>query len=217
LKYQVQPNLFSEELLIDQASLGDLDAFNQLVLHYQDMIYHHCLVLLGDPSSADDAAQESFIKAFQGLSGFRGGSFRNWLLRIATNSAYDFLRRIKRSQSLPLFPEDDNGDEMESPTWIVDPHQSPHFMIERNEFSDNLYRMISELPSAYRNVLTIIDVQELDYSTAAEVLGIPLGTVKSRLARAREQMRRKLQDDNVNFFIRCNSMVSTVATQCECA
>ena len=216
MNYQTLSNDVSEELLIKQASQGNLDAFNQLVLRYQDMIYRHALALLGDPDFADDAAQESFIKAFQGLSGYRGGSFRGWLLQITTNSAYDILRRFKRHPSLPLFPEDDHGDEVESPTWIADPNPSPHSTIEANEFSNSLYRMISELPSMYRNVLTLVDVQELDYSDAAEVLSIPIGTVKSRLARARDQMRKKLQENNVNFFIRSNRMACAVAAQYEC-
>jgi RNA polymerase sigma-70 factor (ECF subfamily) len=216
MKHQTQPNLRSEELLIDQASKGDLDAFNQLVLRYQDMVYNHCLALLGDIDAADDAAQESFIKAFQGLNGFRGGSFRAWLLQIATNSTFDNLRRSRRHPSLPLFPEDDHGEEVESPTWIADPNPAPHIVMEKKEFSDKLYSMIRELPSTYCNVLTLIDVQELDYSTAAEVLNIPIGTVKSRLARARDQIRRKLQEDNMDFFIRCNRMVTTASPQCEC-
>ena len=216
MNYQTLSNDVSEELLIKQASQGNLDAFNQLVLRHQDMIYRHALALLGDPDSADDAAQESFIKAFQGLGGFRGGSFRGWLLQITTNSAYDILRRLKRHPVLPLFPEDDHGDEVESPSWIADPNLSPHSTIEANEFSNSLYRMISELPSAYRNVLTLVDVQELDYSEAAEVLSIPIGTVKSCLARARDQMRKKLQENNVTFFIRSNRMACAVAAQYEC-
>ena len=115
MNYQTQIFDVSEELLIKQASQGDLDAFNQLVLRYQDMIYGHAFAMLGDPDVADDVAQESFIKAFQGLSSFRGGSFRGWLLQIATNSAYDILRRFKRHPMLLLFPEDDNGDEVELP------------------------------------------------------------------------------------------------------
>jgi RNA polymerase sigma-70 factor (ECF subfamily) len=216
MKYQTQPMDFSEELLIRQATQGGLDAFNQLVLHYQDVIYNHTLALLGDPNSADDATQESFIKAFQGLGGFRGGSFRGWLLQIATNSAYDIMRRFKRHPSLPLFPEDDNGDDIESPSWIADPNPSPQSTVETNEFSDSLYRTISELPSVYRNVLTLIDMQELDYSDAAEVLNIPIGTVKSRLARARDQMRKKLQKNNFDLFVRCNGRMAVAIPQYEC-
>ena len=216
MNYQTQIFDVSEELLIKQASQGDLDAFNQLVLRYQDMIYGHAFAMLGDPDVADDVAQESFIKAFQGLSSFRGGSFRGWLLQIATNSAYDILRRFKRHPMLLLFPEDDNGDEVESPFWIADPNPSPHSIAETNEFSDSLYRLIGDLPSAYRNVLTLIDVQELDYSDAAKVLNIPVGTVKSRLARARDQMRKKLRENNVNYFVRRNRMVTATTPQFEC-
>ena len=81
-----------ESVLVMAASKGDLDAFNQLVLEYQNLIYNYIYSLLGEPESAEDITQESFIKAYQKLNSFRGGSFRSWLMRIATNSAYDFLR-----------------------------------------------------------------------------------------------------------------------------
>jgi len=216
MNYKSQSTDVSEERLIRQASQGGLEAFNQLVLCYQDLIYNHALALLGDPDIAEDAAQESFIKAFQGLGSFRGGSFRGWLLQITTNSAYDILRRFKRHPNLPLFPEDDYGGEVEAPFWAADPSPSPHFVAEGNEFSYDLYRMIGELPSRYRNVLTLIDVQELDYSAAAEVLSIPIGTVKSRLARARDQMRRKLRESNVDNFIHSNGMMTAVTPQYGC-
>ena len=184
---------FDEELLVKQAAGGDLDAFNQLVVMYQDMTYNHAYSLLGDSASAEDAAQESFIKAFQNIQGFRGGSFRGWLLKIVTNSAYDLLRRSQRHPTQPLFPEDDNGDEMESPAWLADPNASVQSAVEHNQESTQLYKMLDELPEVYRSVITLIDINELDYSEAAEALNVPIGTVKSRLARARLQMQKKLQ------------------------
>ena len=81
--------LYDEENLISLASEGDLDAFNQLVLMHQNLAYHHAYAILGDLALAEDAEQDSFIRAFQSMAGFRGGSFRAWILKIVTNSAYD--------------------------------------------------------------------------------------------------------------------------------
>lgn len=183
-----------EESILLRASGGDLGAFNQLVRYYQEMAYNHACALLGDPDLAEDVTQESFIKAFQAMRTFRGGSFRGWLLRIVTNSAYDLLRHAGRHPTRSLFPMDEHGEEMESPSWMADRALSVQAAVEQNEVTRHVYRLLDELPAAYRSVLTLIDVQELDYTEAAEALDIPLGTVKSRLARARLQMRQKLAD-----------------------
>ena len=177
-----------EEQLTKQAMNGDLDAFNRLVLRYQDLAYHRAYVLLGNADQAEDATQESFIKAFQALNGFHGGSFRAWLLKIVTNSAYDWMRRSRRHPTLPLFPEDKNGEQLNSPPWIVDPAPSTQTALEQNELLNDIYPIFNKLPEGYRSVLTLIDLYDFDYMQAAEVLKIPLGTVKSRLARARLQI-----------------------------
>lgn len=187
-----------EQTLVTLAAQGDLDAFNQLVLTYQNMAYHHAFSLLGDSDQAEDATQESFIKAFQAINGFRGGSFRGWLLRIVTNSTYDMLRRSRRHPTQPLFPVDDEGEEVESAAWLADPNTSVQSTVEQNELSKDIYRVLDELPDAYRSVLTLIDVHDLDYTEAAQALKIPIGTVKSRLARARLQMQEKLRG-NLNY------------------
>jgi len=185
---------YDEGSLVRLASSGDLDAFNQLVLANQNMAYNHAYALLGDPASAEDAAQESFIKAFQNIGGFRGGSFRGWLLKIVTNSAYDVLRRSKRHPNQPLLPEDDNGEEMESPAWLADPSASVQETVEQNELSKCIYKTLDKLPEVYRSVLTLIDINEFDYAETAEALKVPIGTVKSRLARARLQMQKRLRE-----------------------
>jgi RNA polymerase sigma-70 factor, ECF subfamily len=184
---------YNEETLVKMASNGDLDAFNLLVLHYQNLAYNHAYALLGDSDSAEDATQESFIKAFQALNRYRGGSFRGWLLKIVTNSAYDILRRSQRHPNQPLFSTDENGEEIESASWLVDPAASVQDAVEQNELSMNIYKMLNELPQVYRSVLTLIDINELDYVEAAKALKVPIGTVKSRLARARMQMKSKLR------------------------
>ncbi len=183
---------YDEGDLVGKASTGDMDAFNQLILTYQDMAYNHAYAMLGDHARAEDAAQESFIKAFQSMHAFRGGSFRGWLLKIVTNSTYDMLRRSQRHPTQALFPEDENGEEIESAAWLADPAASVSLQAEQNELSKDIYRALDNLPDVYRSVLTLIDLYELNYLEASEILRIPIGTVKSRLARARLQMKEKL-------------------------
>jgi RNA polymerase sigma-70 factor (ECF subfamily) len=189
-----------ENTLIARASKGDLEAFNQLVLTYQDIAYYHAWSMLNDSDLAEDVTQESFIKAFQAIKQFRGGSFRAWLLRIVTNTSYDLLRRSQRHPVQPLVFENDDGDDIESPSWLADPSASVQATVEQNEEAEQLYRLLEELPEAYRTVLTLIDLYELDYAEAAQALNIPLGTVKSRLVRARLQMKEKLKAYS-NFFV----------------
>lgn len=185
---------YDEDALIKAASQDSLEDFNQLVLKYQGMAYHHARALLGDPDLAEDVTQESFIKAFRNLRSFRGGSLRSWLLRIVTNSAYDLLRTSRKHPSQPLFPEDEHGEEIDVAPWLEDPVASVQDTVEQSELSQALYRMLDELPDAFRDVLTLIDVHEFDYAEAAQSLNIPIGTVKSRLARARLYMQKKIRN-----------------------
>jgi RNA polymerase sigma-70 factor, ECF subfamily len=181
-----------EELWIVDASNGDLDAFNQLVLKHQGVAYYHALAILNDEWLAEEVTQDSFLKAFQNVRRFRGGSFRAWLMRIVTNTAYDWLRQSARRPTQPLLPDDEHGEEMETPYWMADPNTLVEDAVERNEDDEFLYRNLDELQDIYRDILTLIDIQGFDYLEAAQVLNVPLGTVKSRLARARLQMKEKL-------------------------
>lgn len=183
-----------EELWITQASNGDLDAFNQLVLRHQGAAYHHAFAMLNDEWLAEEVTQEGFLKAFQNVGSFRGGSFRAWLMRIVTNTAYDWLRQSARRPSQPLFPKDEYDEEMESPYWLADPNALVEEAVEQNEYHEFLYRNLNELQDIYRDIITLIDIQGLDYLEAAQALNVPIGTVKSRLARARIQMKDKLRD-----------------------
>ena len=105
------------------------------------------------------------------------------------------MRRSRRHPTLPLFPEDDDGEEMESPTWLADPSPSVQAVVEQKELSSQIYGLLNELPEIYRSVITLIDIYNFDYLEAAKALDIPVGTVKSRLARARLQMAEKLQQN----------------------
>ncbi len=178
-----------------QAQLENLDTFNHLVLKYQDLLYNHAFTLMGVRQSAEDATQDGILKAFRKIESFRGGSFRCWLLKIVTNTCYDELRRLKRFSTTPLYPENENDDELDEPFWLVDPHISVAAMIEEKERSMTLRHYLNELPEYYRSVINLIDIYELDYSETASILKIPLGTLKSRLLRARLQMKRMLQND----------------------
>jgi RNA polymerase sigma-70 factor (ECF subfamily) len=163
-------------------------------LKHQDDAYYHALAMLNDEWLAEEVTQDAFLKAFQNVPGFRGGSFRAWLMRIVTNTAYDWLRQSARRPSQPLFPDDEYGEEMETPYWIADPNTLVEDAVERNEDDEFLYRNLNELQGIYLDVITLIDIQGFDYLEAAQALNVPVGTVKSRLARARIQMRDKLRD-----------------------
>lgn len=193
----IQVHGSSSDSLIRQAAAGDLEAFNELVLAYQNMVYHHAFALLGDQDTAEDVVQESFIKAFENIAHFRGGSFRAWLLKIATNVAYDIWRRFRRHPIQPLYAEDENGDEIESVSWLSDTSPSVSALVEQNELAREIYMALDDLPDAFRSVLTLVDLYELDYTEAAQALKIPIGTIKSRLARARLQMKKKLKGSRV--------------------
>lgn len=179
--------------LIQDAQRGDLEAFNRLILAYQDRVYNQAFRVLGEYQSADDATQEAFISAYKSIRSFRGGSFRAWLLRIVTNACYDELRRKKRRPTTPLEPVDDEGDEIESPNWIADSGELPEDNIVRAELADAIQGCLDQLSEDFRVVVVLVDVQGLDYIEASEVIGKPLGTIKSRLARARNRMRECLQ------------------------
>lgn len=182
-----------EEIWTQQAADGDLDAFNQLVLKHQDLAYRHALSMLNDGWLAQDVVQEGFVKAFQNMRSFRGGSFRAWLMRIVTNTAYDVLRQTCKQRTQPLFPEDDDGEEMESPHWLADPNAQVEGAVEVGERTKFIYSTMNELQDIYRTVLTLVDLQDFNYEEAAQALNVPVGTVKSRLARARMQMKEKLK------------------------
>lgn len=178
-----------EIALIQAAKGGDLDSFNRLVLAYQDLVYSHAYRMIGEEEYADDAAQNTFISAYNHLSSFRGGSFKAWLLRIVTNACYDELRRRKRRPTVPLEPLDDTGEEVESPSWMVDPADQPEEQVQQGELQNAIQHCLDNLPDDFRSTVIMVDVQGMDYFEAAEAIGKPIGTIKSRLARARFRLR----------------------------
>jgi len=179
----------NEIALIEDAQRGDLDAFNRLVLAYQDMLYSQAYRMMGEKYAAEDATQEAFISAFKKINSYRGGSFKAWLLRIVTNACYDELRRRKRRPTTQLEPVNDENEPVESPVWLTDPGESPEQAAQRSEIRAALELCLQRPPIDFRAVVLLVDIQGLDYIEAASVIGRPLGTVKSRLARARVRMQ----------------------------
>ena len=179
--------------LIATALKGDLEAFNQIVLKYQDMVYYQAYRVMGESDAAEDATQEAFISAYKKLHTYRGGSFKSWLLRIVTNACYDELRRRKRRPVTPLNPRDDDSEDVESPVWLEDPGEKPEQSVERSELSAAIQQCLNELEVQFRSVVVLVDIQGLDYKTTAKVVDSPLGTVKSRLARARLSLQECLR------------------------
>jgi RNA polymerase sigma-70 factor (ECF subfamily) len=182
-----------ETALIHSAQNGDLDSFNTLILHYQDSVFHTALRILGDEDLAQDAAQEAFISAFRSIATFRGGSFKAWLMRTVTNACYDELRRQKRRPTTPLEPETSDGEEMDSPKWLADPNMTPAERSEADELEHAVQHCLDALPVEFRTVVVLADIQGMDYSEVATASKVPLGTVKSRLARARLRLRECLR------------------------
>ena len=183
----------NEEALIHDAQAGSLDAFNALVLHYQDSVFNTALRILGDEDLASDATQEAFLSAFRSIGSFRGGSFKAWLMRTVTNACYDELRRQKRRPSVPLEPESDDGEEIDSPRWLADPNMTPEQKAEADEVEHAIQHCLNNLPIEFKTVVVMADIQGMDYSEVAIAVRVPLGTIKSRLARARLRLRECLQ------------------------
>ena len=182
-----------ETALINSAQQGDLNAFNTLILHYQDAVFNTAVRILGDDDMAQDAAQEAFISAFQSIKSFRGGSFKAWILRTVTNACLDELRRQKRRPTTPLEPETSDGEEMDSPKWLADPNMTPSQQAEADELEHAIQHCLDALPVEFRSVVVLADIQGLDYTEVAAASRVPLGTIKSRLARARLRLRECLR------------------------
>ena len=174
--------------LVWSAQQGDLEAFNQIVLGYQDRIFTLALRLLGDEDSAEDITQNTFLAAYHSLPHFRNGSLRSWLYRIATNASYDEIRSRKRHPILPLEDEESKVERFMRPDDCPGSCISPEEAYERCELEQEIQEGLNQLAENRRVVVILVDLQGLDYLEAAQILKVSVGTVKSRLARARAQL-----------------------------
>ena len=171
-----------ESILIEKAADGDLDAFN---LAFR---------IMSDEASAADATQDAVISMYRKLDTYRGGSFKAWFLRIVTNACYDELRKQKRRPTIPLEPETDDGDLLESPEWIADQAPDMEESIMNAQLEKAIQNCLDKLNEKHRAVMVMIDISGEDYETVAEIIQSPVGTVKSRLSRARLKMQECLQN-----------------------
>ena len=187
---------FDEAALIAAAQRGHLPAFNQLILHYQGIAYNVAYRVMGDGDSASDATQDAFIKAYQRIDQYRGGSFKAWVLRIVTNTCYDMLRSQKRRPTSSLDGDDSEGDEMDSEhdARLIDDAERPEAFVMRRELAGMIQAAIEQLPEDQRATLVLADIEGLDYQEIADATGVALGTVKSRLSRARARLRDLLME-----------------------
>lgn len=183
----------NESMLINSAQNGDLEAFNELVLKYQDMMYRISLRTLNDELSADDATQNAMIQAFRNIKSFRGGSFRSWLARVTVNASYDEMRRWRRQAGVSFDQVDQDGEPIETMPWMIDLSDGPEERFDSVELRDALQHCVKLLSADYRLVVILVDVEGMSYEEVARVADIPVGTVKSRLARARGQLRKSMQ------------------------
>jgi RNA polymerase sigma-70 factor (ECF subfamily) len=181
-----------ERQLISASQAGSLEAFNQLVAAYQNQVYSLAYRLLGEAQAAADATQEAFISCYQHLGGFRGGSFRAFLFRIVTNACYDELRRRRRKPTVSLedlSTSENDGADPDGLAVLSDPGETPEEASARHELRRALEDCLLQLNLEQRAVVLLADLQAMDYLEVAQSLKIALGTVKSRLARARANLR----------------------------
>ena len=184
-----------EKTIVEKAKNGDERAFEALVTQYERLVYAVALKLLGNEHDAQDAAQETFIKLYRNLSSFRGESkFSVWLYRLANNVCIDMLRK-KSVPTVSLSGDGDDGGGLNIP----DGRFSPENELEKKQLRQAVDRALTSLPEQYRQALVLREITGHSYEEIAQVLDIDLGTVKSRIFRARRRLCAILIEDG-NFF-----------------
>ena len=204
--------IWQDELLIRRAQRGDADAFEQLLLEHQKNVYNLCYRMAGNPDDAMDLSQETFLRAWRCLDQYQFASaFSTWLYRLCSNICIDFLRRRRRQQTVPLTFEDADGEEQ---TYAVpDAQPLPEEQVELKLTRETLAAAMAQLLLEHRAVLQLRVVNEMSYEQIADVLDIQIGTVKSRLSRARNQLKKILERGNLSRRASSESMEGEVAAK----
>jgi RNA polymerase sigma-70 factor (ECF subfamily) len=184
--------VFDEAALVARAKAGDMDAFSELVQHYDRRVFRMAKQITQNDDDAEDVLQESFLKAYSHLADFQGNSkFYTWLVRIAVNEALMKLRKRRSDRTVPLDDPIDTGEDSvirEIAVWEDNPEQR----YSREEMAALLDQAIQSLKPAYRTVFVLRDIEEMSIEETAEALSLSISAVKSRLLRARLQLREKL-------------------------
>lgn len=189
-------NLY-EAMLLARLRAHELAAFDELVSHFERPVYSICFRLLGDAEDARDAAQETFLKIYRGLNSFRGESgLKTWIYRIAINQAMNqqrWWKRRRRDETMSL-ELSRNDSEITLGHSLEGTNASPEELAIESERERRLMRALAEIKTEYRVALMLREIEELSYEEIAETLEISIGTVKSRIARGREELRRRLKE-----------------------
>ena len=189
-----------EAAIVRKVLGGDANAFETLVLEYEKNVYNIALRMTGNSEDAADMTQEAFIKAYNSLQSFRVDSkFSVWLYRIVSNVCLDFLRSKNRRPTVSLSVEDDDGEDAQLD--VADESQSPELLLDRKLTRESVRRGLDSLPPDYRQILLLREIQGLSYDEIAQALSLEVGTVKSRIFRARKRLCTFLIDDgNISDF-----------------
>ena len=191
-----------EAAIVRKVLGGDANAFETLVLEYEKNVYNIALRMTGNSEDAADMTQEAFIKAYNSLQSFRGDSkFSVWLYRIVSNVCLDFLRSKNRRPTVSLSVEDDDGEDTD--LLRIRKDRADHFelLLDRKLTRDSVRRGLDSLPPDYRQILLLREIQGLSYDEIAQALSLEVGTVKSRIFRARKRLCTFLIDDgNISDF-----------------
>jgi RNA polymerase sigma-70 factor, ECF subfamily len=183
---------FDESVLVARAKAGDMSAFSDLITHYERRVFRMAKQITQNDDDAEDVLQETFLKAYSHLDDFQGNSkFYTWLVRIAVNEALMKLRKRRSDRTVPLDEPIDTGEDevvREVAVWDENPEQR----YSREELGSILDEAIESLKPAYRTVFVLRDIEELSIEETAEALNLSISAVKSRLLRARLQLREKL-------------------------
>ncbi len=181
-----------DEDLIRKIKKGDMESFNELVRRYETKIYSVAYRFMGNHADAGDLAQETFIRMYQALPGFRGeSSFSTWLYRIAANACRDELRKRQRRRSISM---DELIENSPASVPVAAGNDSPEEVLQRNETQRHVQECLNRLSDDHRLVLVMREIQGLSYEEIAEVLNCSLGTVKSRISRARNALKEKIRE-----------------------
>ncbi len=192
----------SEQNLIKRCQEGEIEAFEQLIADYEKRILNYCFRMMGNPSDAEDAAQEVFVKVFRFIGNFNGqSSFSTWLYRVASNVCLDLLRKAKRQpqNTVSIHQENDEGEEYLMA--IEDPEPNPYERAQLSEAQHVLLDALEQLGEEQKRVIILRDIEGLSYEEIAEITNIAPGTVKSRINRARQNLKKLLEKDKELFLL----------------
>lgn len=188
----------TDEQLIKKASGGDMKSFDELVLRYSKRVMNTAYGMLSDYHDASDASQEVFLRVYKSLSSFKGDSaFSTWVYRITVNVCSDILRKRQKHSAVSLDKTDDDGAAVYD---VPDDNANPHENAEKAERIDAVRAAVAQLSDEYRTALTLYEFEGVSYESIAEIVKCPVGTVKSRINRAKKQLRKILENKRELFL-----------------